>query len=96
LQPLYKEGGYTNAGYKFNFCKSLETTNKTDSTQTVSTFAYKESTNQIYADGGLIATSIQAVEATEGTRHVKYTLDTDEVCQEVDGVSQYYQATFEV
>ena len=87
LQSLYKEGGYTNAGYKFSFCKSLDVANKSNSNETLSTFAYKESSNQIYADGDLIAASSSAVADDDGTRHLKYTLNSDEVCQVVDDVN---------
>ena len=45
LLSLYKEEGYTSNGYKFNFCKTLDVANKTNSSQTLSSFAYKVSTN---------------------------------------------------
>ena len=78
--PLWRKEGYTNAGYKVNFCKPFEVADPLDKTKTVHTFVYKQSSGDVFTDGDLIIKDKETLEDEDGVRHLVYYMDTNKTC----------------
>jgi hypothetical protein len=96
---LWKANGYSVSNYQINFCKPFTITDPADSTKNASTFVYKNSTststNVIWADGDLKATTLLVSTDENSNRYLSYTLDAaDRKC--ASDSSKYYKATITV
>jgi hypothetical protein len=96
ISDLDNSEGYTYGDYKFSFCTPMNITDPDDSDSYKLVYAYKDNliTDVIYADADYTASDIEAESDDDGTRHIKFTFETNTTCEEDD--DEVYSTTFEI